>query len=64
MKHLVYHLISDKHDKFADNLEETKKIISEWKRLGDSGTKVFKITTEEFAPDVIMLDEEEVFLEK
>lgn len=62
MKHSVYHLVSDNHNKFVDDLQEIKNLIAEWEKLGDHGTKVYKITTEEFDQDVIMLDEEEVFL--
>jgi hypothetical protein len=64
MKHSVYHIISDKHDKFADNLQETKDIIDEWKKLGDNDTRVYKITTEEVEPDEIILNEEEIILDK
>ena len=57
MKHTCYHVLTEKHDKFLDSLDDARIIAEKWKSEGDSHFQVYKISTEEVGSDEIILDE-------
>jgi len=63
MTHTTYHILTDQHDQFFENLDDVKNISAVWKKQGDSEIKLYKITTEEVEPDVILLEEEKISID-
>jgi len=58
MEHYCYHIISDQNTKHIPDIDDVKKMATDWKGNGDSNIRVFKITaTEDEGSDRIFIDE-------
>lgn len=64
MKHICYHILSDKHNQFCDCIEEVKLSTERWEKEGDGHFKVYRISTEDSDSDDIILDEELISLDE
>ncbi len=63
MKHIYYHVSTDKHNAYLDSLEDAKSIATKWNNEGDSNIQVFKTKKREEG-DVINLGEESLSLKE
>lgn len=64
MKHYAYHILSDHHNTFCDCIEDVKKSTEQWEKEGDEHIKIYRICTEDFDSDEIILDEELISLDE
>lgn len=62
MQHISYHAISDKRSEYLGSQNEITVLLNNWKKIGESHIKVYKITTEEMDSDFINLNEKEIEL--
>ncbi len=42
MTHTTFHVLTDKHNKYIDTLQDAKKAAQQWKSQGDSKIRIFK----------------------